>query len=234
MKKIKALAIIPARGGSKGIPKKNIVNLAGKPLIGWTIEAAQKSHFIEDIFVSSDSDEILQLAENSGAKTIKRPQELALDETLTVPVLKHAIQTIEAQNQDSHYDFLILLQPTSPLRNASHIDAAFELLLSSNCSSLISVVESSHSPLKSFVIENGFLKGLINNDYPFMRRQDLPKAYSANGAIYIVDLKLFKSLGSLLTSECIPFMMDQTASIDIDTRDDLEIANRLLSAEINS
>lgn len=229
MMKKNIIAIIPARGGSKGIPNKNIVNLAGKPLICWTIDAALKSQYIDDVFVSSDSDEILEVADKAGSNLIKRSDELSQDDTLTVPVLQNALEIIEEKNPTVHYDYLILLQATSPLRSSNHIDSAFEQLISTNSTSLISVVESNHSPLKSFSIENGFLKGLINNEYPFMRRQDLPQTYSANGAIYIVDLASFKKDGSLLTPRCTPFVMDQDSSVDIDTLDDLLIAEKLIA-----
>jgi N-acylneuraminate cytidylyltransferase len=224
--KRKVVAIIPARGGSKGIPLKNLVPLAGKPLIQWTIEAARNSRFIDEIYVSSDSQTILECAAQSGARIILRPDELARDETLTVPVLQHTLAVLEEQGHV--FDDMILLQPTSPLRTSEHIDVAFQCFYTADASSLISVVEPDHSPLKSFTVENGFLNGIVNNQYPFSRRQDLPKTYLANGAIYIIHVEAFKKTGSLMTERCIPFIMDASSSIDIDGNADLAIAEELL------
>lgn len=214
-----AVAIIPARGGSKGIPFKNIVDLAGKPLIAWTIDAALKSASIDELFVTSDDSKILSVAEEYGAQLIERPIELAGDEVLTVPVLEHAIDQIESLGKN--FEYLVLLQPTSPLRTSDHIDEAFKTLKGKNASSLISVVEPSHSPLKSFLLQGDYLKGVVNDQYPFMRRQDLPTTYLANGAIYIVNIEEFKNSGSLMTGKCIPFVMDAPSSVDIDIKEDL-------------
>ena len=146
---MKVLAIIPARGGSKGIPRKNIIQFSGKPLIQWSIDAALNSSVITDIAVSSDDDEILELVKkNVQIKTIKRPKELAQDNSRTEPVLVHALENIK----DVKYDYLVLIQPTSPLRKASDIDEAFNKLIAINDNSLISVCSIEHHPFKSFKI----------------------------------------------------------------------------------
>ncbi|MCL6415601.1 acylneuraminate cytidylyltransferase family protein [Aestuariirhabdus sp. Z084] len=227
MTDIKALAIIPARGGSKGIPRKNIVPLAGKPLMLWTIEACLQSPYIRKTVVSSDDKEILSVAKQARVDALSRPAELAADETLTIPVISHVVDQLGESIDD--YNYLVLMQPTSPLRTAQHLDMAFDQLLEVGASSLISVVGAEHSPLKSFVLENGTLKGIVNDSYPFMRRQDLPKTFLANGAIYIVDLKAFMCGRSLLTDFCIPFEMSKENSIDIDTVADLDRANEIIS-----
>ncbi len=214
------LAIIPARGGSKGLPHKNIINAAGKPLIAWTIEAALHSKLITRAVVTSDDAEILKTAERYGIETIQRPQELALDTTATEPVLLHAIDLIEAAGEK--YNYLVLLQPTSPARNALDVDCAVQMLLDKHASSLISVYEPDHSPFNALRLnEKGSLVGIINNKPPSKRRQDLPKAYMPNGAIYIVNIFEFKKHNFLLTDNCIPFVMPVDKSIDIDTAQDL-------------
>lgn len=216
---MKVIAIIPARGGSKGIPRKNIVNFKGKPLIVWSIEAALKSKFISDVYVSSDDDEILQISKISAdVNIIKRPSVLAQDNSKTEPVLMHVLNSIDS----SVYDYVILLQPTSPLRTAEHIDAAFYKLLESKADSLISVSELEHHPLKTFTINpKGFLEGIVNNDFPFSPRQSLPKAFRANGAIYIVEVASFLKKNVLITNRTTHFFMNNQESVDIDSNKDL-------------
>ncbi|MEE9409079.1 MAG: acylneuraminate cytidylyltransferase family protein [Polaribacter sp.] len=216
---MKVLAIIPARGGSKGIPRKNVVNFLGKPLIQWSIEAALKSKVITDIAVSSDDDDILQEAKkNDSIIAIKRPLELAQDSSRTEPVLAHVLETLKPEN----YDYLILLQPTSPLRTFEDIDLAFSILKDAKADSLISVCSLGYHPYKSFKVdENGFLEGIINNDFPFSPRQELPITYRANGAIYIIRIKSFLKNKSLLTDKTIHFKMNIEKSLDIDTEADI-------------
>ena len=216
---MKIIAIIPARGGSKGIPRKNLVNFSGKPLIQWSIEAALKSKYITDVIVSSDDDEILNIAKkNKEVLAIKRPIELALDNSKTEPVLTHVLESLKEEK----FDYLVLLQPTSPLRTFKDIDVAFEKLLNSKATSLISVCELEHHPYKTFNIdENGYLKGIINNDFPFYPRQVLPKTYRANGAIYIIKVEEFMKENTLLTNKTIHFEMSIESSLDIDTKKDL-------------
>ena len=216
---MKVIAIIPARGGSKGIPRKNLVNFSGKPLMQWSIDVALKSTYITDVVVSSDDDEILNVAQaNKGVLAIKRPIELAQDNSKTAPVLTHVLRSLNGIK----YDYLILLQPTSPLRTAEDIDLAFEKLLNSEATSLISVCELEHHPYKSFKLdENGYLQGIINNDYPFYPRQSLPKTYRANGAIYIIKVNDFIKDETLFTNKATHFEMSVEASLDIDTIKDL-------------
>jgi len=220
------IAIIPARGGSKGISRKNIVNLAGKPLINWTIDACLQSSFVSRVVVSSDDKKILEVASRSGAEPLLRPSRLATDTALTTPVISHVISSLEGQLDEVKY--IVLLQPTSPLRTFRHLDAAFVRLKERGATSLISVSRPAHSPLKAFRSEGGYLKGLLNDKYPFMRRQDLPDTFLANGAIYIVDLNEFKSNPTLLTDRCIPFEMDSESSLDIDDVNDLEMAESII------
>jgi CMP-N-acetylneuraminic acid synthetase len=217
---MKVIAIIPARGGSKGIHRKNIINFLGKPLIQWSIEAALASSIITDVVVSSEDDEILEYANKTkGVICLKRPNELALDDSRTEPVLMHAIENLEEKN----YDYLILLQPTSPLRTSKDIDEAFEKLITGEANSLISVCGIEHHPYKSFKVDDkGYLQGVINNDFPFFPRQELPKVFRANGAIYIIKLKDFVKNGSLFTDKTIHYKMNKEKSLDIDVIQDIK------------
>lgn len=225
---MKVIAFIPARAGSKGIPNKNLIDVAGKPLIQWTIEAAQKSNKIDTVVVTSDGDSILDFSKKfKGITILKRPNNLALDNTPTVPVILHAIEELKISADE--YSHLILLQPTSPLRDDKDIDKAIQSLNNSNATALISVVEPNHHPLKSFVKNSeGFLEGLVNNTYPFTPRQELPDAYLPNGAIYIVNLKAFKKYKSFFTDKTIQYIMSVDKSIDVDTTEDIkQIENQL-------
>jgi CMP-N,N'-diacetyllegionaminic acid synthase len=215
---LKILAIIPARGGSKGIPNKNIRDLAGKPLIAWTIEAALKSSYINKTVVSSDSDVILEISKKCGAETIKRPVYLADDTARSEPVISHVLE--QFKNKEN-FDYIILLQPTSPLRTATDIDEAIKMLLKSEATALISVYKPQHHPLKAFKTDaDSFLKGLVNDDYPFTPRQELPKTFYPNGAIYLIKTNLFLETGKLFTDKTIAFEMPTDKSLDLDTEAD--------------
>ena len=213
----KVLAVIPARGGSKGFKKKNIALLGDKPLLAWSIEASLASKYITKTFVSSDDDTILSIAKEYGANTIKRPSEFATDEASSQSVVLHLLQEIHEE-----FEYVVLLQPTSPLRDTQEIDTAFEKLFTCDASALISVVEYDNKILKAFVQKDGFLQGIANNKYPFMRRQDLPPTYMSNGAIYIIKVEEFLQHESFFTQKSIPHIMDEIKSIDIDTPQDLE------------
>lgn len=218
----KVIAIIPARGGSKGVPLKNMVLVNEKPLIDWTIDAALDSKCISTVVVSSDSEIILNhVKQKNNVICIKRPSNLAQDDTPTEPVIIHALE----QMDDKEFDVILLLQPTSPLRTSKDIDTAYEAFIESKASALISVFEPKHHPLKSFKKNNnGFLEGLINNKFPFMPRQELPEVYQPNGAIYMICKKDFLDSKQLMTNKTIPFIMTEENSVDIDSLLDIEIA----------
>lgn len=221
------LAIIPARGGSKGLPRKNILDLNGKPLIAWTIVASLNSKYITKTVVSSDDDEILNISKKYGSDIIKRPDELALDTTASEPVVKHVIEEEIKKNQE--FDYIVLLQPTSPLRDAKNIDEAFDILFKNNATALISVSEIDNKILKAFKEnEFGYLEGISNNEYPFVRRQDLPKTYLSNGAIYIIETNEFMKNETFLSNKAVSFIMKEDISLDIDTVDDLDKIKRRL------
>jgi len=223
----RVLSIIPARGGSKGLPRKNIIDLAGKPLIAWTIEASLDSKYITKTIVSSDDKEILDIANNYGAEIIKRPDDLASDSATSEVVVKHVIDYLESTGEV--FDIVVLLQPTSPLRSYKDIDSAFEAMFDSNATAIISTCKFNNKILKTFIKgSNEFLKGVSNNKYPFMRRQDLPSVYMPNGAIYIINVKSFREKDSFLTNKTLNYVMPQDRSIDIDILADIETATLTL------
>jgi len=152
-------------------------------LIVWTIEHAKKSRYIGRITVSTEDKEIAEISKKYGAEVIERPEELAKDETPTIDVIFHVLQVHKAENFEP--EAVVLLQPTSPLRNAQDIDNAIELFLKNDCESVVSVCEVEHSLYWGFEIENRYLKPIFGGKYLNMRRQDLPKVYTPNGAIYV-------------------------------------------------
>ncbi len=223
----KIIAIIPARGGSKGLPGKHIIDLAGKPLIAWTIEASLQSKYITKTVVSSDDKEILKISERYGVATVQRPVELASDTATSESVAKHTIDLLSAKNET--FDVLVLLQPTSPLRTSNDIDNALGVMLDTHATAIISVFETDNKILKSFKNgAKGYIEGISNNEYPFMRRQDLPETFMPNGAIYIINIDLFKKYGRLMTNRTSCYVMPVNRSIDIDTVEDVRVAAEVL------
>jgi CMP-N-acetylneuraminic acid synthetase len=226
--KAKALAIIPARGGSKGIPRKNIINIAGKPLIAWTIEAAKGCSAIERVVVSSDDDEILAVAKEWGAETLKRPEELATDTAGAKPVLAHAVG--EFAKEGSLPCFVVYLQPTSPLRTSQHLTDAFAALHANpQADALISVYEIDNSVLKASLIgEDGFLTYSSKPEFANMNRQKLPKLYQPNGAIYIMAAKELAENPRFDGEHTLPFIMSGEESADLDRPEDIPPVETIL------
>ncbi|MBF7071568.1 acylneuraminate cytidylyltransferase family protein [Aliarcobacter butzleri] len=219
------LAIIPARGGSKRLPRKNVLDLCGKPLIAYTIEAGLKSDYIDKVTVSSDDEEILEISKKFGAETVKRPDELASDIATTFDAIKHTID-----NNIDKYDYIVLLQPTSPLRNEKYIDEAIELLEEKKANAIISVCEMEHSPLWSNTLpDNGSMKGFLRDEILNKRSQDLEKYYRLNGAIYICKTdKLIENKGFFIKENIFAYIMDRKSSIDIDEEIDFKMAEILI------
>ena len=225
-KKSKTIAIIPARGGSKGIPRKNVRLLAGKPLICYTIERALESKNIDIVVVSTEDEEIAEVSKKCGAEIIKRPAELAEDKTPTIDVVFHALGSFE---QNEYIDLIIvLIQPTSPLRNTKDIDSAIELFLNADCESVVSVCEVGHPPHWCFKIEEGYLKSLFGGTYLRMRRQDLEAVYMPNGAIYVSTPQTLYKYKSFYCNHTIPYIMPTRRSIDIDNEIDFMLAELLI------
>ena len=219
------LAIIPARGGSKRLPRKNILNLCGKPLISWSIEAGLKSKYIDKVVVSSDDTEILNISNEFKVQVIKRPNELASDTSTSFDVVQHAIDNLES------YEYILLLQPTSPLRNENHIDKAIEILEEKNADAVISVCEMNHNPLWSNTLDDSLsMEGFISNNLLNNRSQDLKKYYRLNGAIYLCKTdKLLKEKSFFLKKNIFAYVMNSNNSIDIDRKEDFELASLYLS-----
>jgi CMP-N,N'-diacetyllegionaminic acid synthase len=223
------LSIIPAKGTSKGLPGKNLYPLFGKPLVQWTIEASIRSGYATRTVVSSDSTEILDLAQTLGAEIIERPIELATDTASSESVIEHAIEYLAA-TEGYHPEVLILLQPTSPLRTSLDIDEAILYYVHSNASALISGYEPPHNPFKDFIIDqDGTLRAIVDDSYPFLPRQRLPASFRPNGAIYIIKTDSFMATQSLLTENTVPFFMDRDKSIDVDNISDLMEAESYMS-----
>ena len=222
---LKVLAIIPARGGSKGLKGKNTAPLNGIPLIAYSIKAAKESKYVDLCLVSSDCPEILEVARAYDSEALPRPTELASDNASSECVVDHAVASYP------DFDLILLLQPTSPLRTSLDIDRSIEALIAYQATAVISVYEPSHTPFKCFKMNgNGFLAGLVDNRTPFMRRQDLPVALMPNGAIYLVYTKDFFHNSSFFTDQTIPYIMSIEASADIDTQEDLDRVASLLDS----
>ena len=226
----KIVAIIPARGGSKGIPRKNIRLLAGKPLIAYSIEAALNSKYINRIIISTEDKEIADISRKYGAEVIERPEELAKDNSQTIDVVKHVLENLK-KNESYTPDIIALLQPTSPLRTKEDIDNGIELFVNNKCGSVISVCEAIHPVYWTFIIEK-YLKPIFNWKY-FLnkRRQDLPKTYILNGAVYITSFDNLYKYNSFFNRKIIPYIMQSKNSIDIDEKVDFEFVEFLLRRE---
>lgn len=226
------LGIIPARGGSKGVPGKNIRLLGGRPLIDWTIKAAQESKIITNFAVSTDSKKIADIAVAASCETIDRPAELGEDKTPMLPVLQHAVNVMEKRHS-LIYDYCIILQPTTPFRTGKHIDEAFSILMENDCDSVVSVykVEDQH-PARMYKMEKGLLVK-FSPELEDVRRQELPEVFHRNGMIYAFKRSLLIS-NSFFGKKIVPFVMDKKVSINIDDEMDLEFANYIISKDINA
>ena len=224
------VAIITARGGSKRLKNKNILPMAGKPLITHTLDSAFLAKRFAAVVVTSDSKDILDIAENSGAHTIQRPAELGTDLTTSEEVLRHALRTIKENEICPTATDFVLLQPTSPLRTDHHIIEAIDIYNRLGLKSLASVVRCHHPPQKTLVKNaDGTIAPLISWEALSMPRQLLGDAYQTNGAIYISDIKAFIETSSFFTAPFHIYEMTDRDSIDIDDENDFQLAERLMS-----
>lgn len=224
---MRILLIIPARGGSKGIPHKNIKPLAGKPLIYYTIDVARQIVSDEDICVSTDDVEIIKSVEEYGLKVpFVRPTELATDTAGTYEVLLHALDFYEKQGR--HYDVVLLLQTTSPLRRAVHVKEAMKLFHES-IDMVVSVKECAANPYYCVFEENeeGWLH-VSKGDGKITRRQDAPKVYEYNGAIYIINTESLKQMPLYAFPHRLKYVMDAESSLDLDTMFDWQMAEMIV------
>lgn len=225
------LAVITARGGSKGLPRKNIKNLCGKPLIGWTIAEAMKSKYIDRCIVSTEDQEIAEVAAKLGGDVpFLRPAELAMDDTPSVDVVLQVLDELP------EYEYVVLLQPTSPLRLVEDIDGAIELCLKQKAGSCVSVTESAHSPYWMYTLDGkGTMRPLleirVRESY---QRQKLPTTYQLNGAVYVARTDFLLQRHSFISEKTIGYIMPPERSWDIDSLLDFEFVEVLMQKQRKS
>ncbi len=221
----KVLGIIPARGGSKGLPDKNIKKVAGKPLLAWTIEQAQASEYIDRLILSSEDKRIISIAKKYNCEVpFIRPAELATDTATSMEVVFHALEVLKEK-----YDYVVLLQVTSPLRNTDDIDGCIQCCEQNNVPACVSVVESDKSPLWMFRIDTeSKLSPVFSDDELPLRRQDAPKFYVLNGAVYAAQTDWLLNQDHFVTEETAAYIMPNERSIDIDKPIDLVILKAIV------
>ena len=230
--KPRVLGVIPARGGSKGIPRKNLALLAGRPLFAYTLEAAARSQ-LERWVVSTDDAEIAACARSLGAEVLERPPELAADTTPALPVMAHACEASKAAGFDP--EAVCYLQPTSPLRTAAHIDGALELFAEERPDTVVSVVEVPHAFHPGSVMRlreqqlEPYQEGAL-----ILRRQDKPLAYARNGPAVLIVSREALAQGSLYSGRTLPLHMEWGESHDVDTQEDLDYLEWLLARRAKS
>lgn len=227
--RIGTFALIPARGGSKRLPGKNIRNFGGRPLIAWTIEAALACSYVERVILSSDDEEIISVARKYGCEVpFKREVSLSEDTTSTVDVVLDTLERLP------EIKTIVLLQPTSPLRNSSDLQNALSLYYERGAKSCVSVCEAVQSPYWMFSITNQRKLVSLNVGSEIRRRQELQKAYSLNGAIYIADVEWFQKNKTFIDTDTIAYEMPYSRSVDIDTIDDFEYAEFILNKSLSN
>lgn len=219
------LAVIPARGGSKSIPMKNIRPLCGKPLLAWTIEEARKSKYIDRLILSTDSDRIAKIGEKYGCEIpFKRPKKLAQDKTPGIAPILHALNLLPP------FDYVIMLQPTSPLRSHHDIDHCIEICIQDNRPACISVTHPHHPPYWMYRLDRNLkLKPLLKPKKSYFCRQNLPEVYVINGAVYVAKVAWLKKHQTFIARETIGYPMPTERSIDIDTKLDFMLCESLLT-----
>lgn len=230
---MRVLGIIPARGGSKGVPRKNIRHLCGKPLLSYTIDASLRSKKLTRTILSTEDPEIAEVGKSLGIDVpFMRPAELAEDTSPTLPVVLHAVEYLE--NEGDHFDAVCLLQPTNPLRRSEDIDASIELLESSGADSVISVLRVPHEFNPKWVYwrnDIGELALTTGESSPIPRRQDLPPAFYRDGSIYVTRRTVLDEHGNLYGSKVRGYELDASRCVNIDTTDDWELAEKFLAED---
>jgi len=225
----KILGLIPARGGSKQLPRKNLKPLLDKPLIAWTIEEAKKSKYLDRTIISTEDREIAEIAKHFLADVpFSRPKELAGDAVVTIDVALHAIEWLKVN--DSVYDIFVLLQPTSPLRTHEDIDNAVELLFKKKADAILSVCETDYPPTWMSTLPDDYsMNDFYKKDHKEKRRQDIPTYYRTNGAVYVVKTEtLLEKKTFALKDNTFAYVMPPEQSVDIDKEIDFLLAEVLL------
>lgn len=230
IKSKKIVALIPARGGSKSIPQKNIVNLCGKPLIAWTIELALKIPEIDRVIVSTDCNDISKVAKKYGAEIHIRPAEYAQDHSLPIDTVRHVLQELKAEDYD--VDYLVFLEPTAPLRSVNDVQNSIYLINEKKLDSVATYTEATLNPHRAWRINDAHPEIFIKGAIPWLPRQELPKAYQLNGAVYVMKVSSINqnSIG-MIVGETGAVIMPKERSVDIDDSIDLIVAETLLSLE---
>ncbi len=221
----KVLALIPARGGSKGLPRKNVLEVGGKPLIAWTIAEAKKSKYVDRLILSSDDQEIIGIAKQWGCEVpFVRPTELARDDTPGIEPVLHGIEALPEK-----YDLVVLLQPTSPLRSVQDIDGCIERCLEEKAKACVSVAVPEKSPYWMYSVNDHHrMSPILKLEGTTERRQDLPKVYALNGAVYVADCEWLMEKKTFVAEETVAYEMPKERSIDIDTELDLTLFKVLI------
>lgn len=221
---VKIIALIPARGGSKGVPRKNLRCVAGHSLVSRSIDCANGCTSIDQVYVSSDDNGIIDETVRLGAEILRRPRELATDEATTDSVVDHAISSLEL----SPHDIVVLLQPTSPLRTGTHTNEALTLFLEkqNEAEGLVSVKPADPKYLMGYTYAGKLLEAVKPDCH--VRRQDFPGYYLPNGAVYIFSVANFRSSRGIPRNHVIPYVMPEAVSLDIDSEADLELAEKLI------
>jgi N-acylneuraminate cytidylyltransferase/CMP-N,N'-diacetyllegionaminic acid synthase len=236
MEKKNVIGVILARGGSKGLPGKNTRELHGKPLIAYTIEAALKSGILDRVIVTTEDKEIAEVAKKHGAEVpFMRPAELAKDTAHTPPVIEHAAGWLE-ENEDYSVDYVVTLQPTSPLRKPEHIKEAVEKIIETGAECVVGVCETEYPPYWMMKLEGDRLMPFIATegvDYFCLERQQLPKTYKPNGAIYVTRRDVLKEKGILISEDCRAILMDHESSLDVDTLLDFKTIELVMEEKDN-
>jgi N-acylneuraminate cytidylyltransferase len=221
----RALAVIPARGGSKGVPGKNIRPLGGRPLIAWTIAAAKDAPELDRVIISSDDTAVIETARAWGGEVpFVRPADLARDDTQGIAPVLHALDTLP----DS-YDYVVLLQPTSPLRTSADISAALKICVEDNALACVSVSVPPHAPWWMFRLDAArHLQPLFPQDDLPSRRQEMPEVYALNGAVYVAKVSWLRESGSFLTPATVAYVMPPERALDIDTELDFKLVEAVI------
>lgn len=225
----KVLVVIPARGGSKGILKKNIKILHGKPLIQYTVEAAQDSMYVDDIIVSTDDEEIQKVSESLGIKVVPRPDRISGDNALVVDALRYTLDTLEEEG--ALYDIVLLLEPTSPLRTSETIDSCIKEFKHDNVKNVVTFSETDLPPDRIWRLDNKSIEPYIAGANPWLPRQQLETGYQLNGLVYALDVVNFRAMKNsqtILNGEITPVITPKEISIDIDDMLDFKMIEFLM------
>lgn len=223
-RKMRILALIPARGGSKGLPGKNIKVLAGKPLLAWSIRQARECPFVDRVIVSTDSRKIAGVARRYGADVpFLRPRHLATDRAKTMGAILHALDWLEQNGE--RYDLLLLLQPTSPLRASRDIAGVLRTFFARKAAAVVSVTRAEHPPLWTNTLpRDGCMKNFLRPEILGKNRQELPVFYRLNGAVYLADVRYLKKTRTFFGKKTFAYVMPPERSTDIDTETDFRLA----------